>query len=81
MKLGGILSPQLFVVYVDELSYLLLNSKIECHIESTYYILPSINHIIYADDIRLFTPPPTAYKKYLIYVNNLDDLIVLLLIH
>ena len=47
-------------MYVDDLSYLLLNSKIGCHIENT-----CINHIIYADDICLFTPTPCSLQKLL----------------
>ena len=37
-RLGGILSPKLFSVYVDNLSDKLIKSKIGCHIDNLYNI-------------------------------------------
>ena len=45
---GGILSPVLFSIYVDDLFVLLSHSGIGCHIEGK-----CINHVFYADDLCL----------------------------
>ncbi len=49
VRQGGILSPFLFNVYMDELSSRLNACKIGCMIG---YII--LNHIIYADDLIIF---------------------------
>ena len=48
VRQGGILSPYLFNVYVDDLS-VKLNS---CHV-GCYYSGGCINHLMYADDLSL----------------------------
>ena len=48
---GGILSPYLFNVYVDDLS-VKLNS---CHV-GCYYSGGCINHLMYADDFVIMSP-------------------------
>ena len=58
VRQGGVLSPLLFSVYVDELLEKLKNKGIEC----------SINHILtgalgYTDDIILICPSATAMKE------------------
>ena len=45
---GGILSPSLFSVYMDDLSSLLNTSRIGCHIDDV-----CINHVFYADNLCL----------------------------
>ena len=42
---GGILSPILFNIYVDDLSAKLINLKIGCKINDVY-----VNRLMYADD-------------------------------
>ena len=53
VRQGGILSPKLFSVYVDDLSDKLIKCKIGYHIDNL-----CINHVMYADDICLMTPSP-----------------------
>ena len=74
MKQGGIFSQQLLAVYVDNLSNLLLNSKIAAVLK--------ILITLFMQMISVYShQSPAAYKGYLLCVNNLDDLTVLLLIH
>jgi hypothetical protein len=46
VRQGGILSPYLFSIYVNDLSVNLTNSKTGCCINNTF-----VNHIFYADDL------------------------------
>ena len=58
VRQGGILSPKLYSVYVDDLSDYLVKSQIGCHIDSL-----CVNHVMYADDICLMAPSPAALQK------------------
>ena len=58
VRQGGILSPKLYSVYVDDLSDYLVKSQIGCHIDSL-----CVNHVMYADDICLMAPCPAALQK------------------
>ena len=60
VRQGGILSPFLFNVYIDELSQVLRSLSRGCYINTT-----CANHILYADDSVLLAPSPTALQ-YLI---------------
>ena len=51
VRQGGIFSPSLFAVYMDDLSSLLNASRIRCHISDV-----CINHVFYADDLCLMAP-------------------------
>ena len=55
VRQGGILSPHLFNVYINELSIRLNSQFFGCHINSTCY-----NHLVYADDTVLLAPSPNA---------------------
>ena len=59
VRQGGILSPYLFNVYIDELSYKLDSSGVGCH------YLGSVNHLCYADDMVLLSPTPQGLQKLL----------------
>ena len=48
VRQGGILSPKLYSVYVDDFSDYLVKSQIGCHIDNV-----CVNHVMYADDICL----------------------------
>ena len=48
---GGVLSPFLFSVYIDDLSRLLNNVRAGCYVGNS-----CINHIFFADDICLMSP-------------------------
>ena len=58
VRQGGILSPKLYTVYVDDLSYYLVKSQIGCQIDNV-----CVNHVMYADDICLMAPSPAALQK------------------
>ena len=58
VRQGGILSPMLFNVYMDDLSYLLMNSHCGCNLNGV-----SLNHLFYADDSVLCAPSPSALQK------------------
>ena len=51
VRQGGILSPRLFAVYVDDLSKNLHDARSGCFIGHQ-----CINHVTYADDICLLAP-------------------------
>lgn len=58
VKQGGILSPYLFNVYMDDLSVDLSNMQTGCNLNNV-----CLNHIIYADDLTLLAPSVTALHK------------------
>ncbi len=57
VRQGGILSPVLFNLYVDNLSEKLNSLDIGCYVNSVCY-----NHLIYADDTVLLAPSPKALQ-------------------
>ena len=61
VKQGGILSPLLFNVYMDDLSLQLHRQPIGCSVGGTV-----VNHMLYADDIVLFAPSAKAPLHYTI---------------
>jgi len=60
VKQGGVLSPILFIVYIDELLTLLRKSNLGCHVGSNY-----IGALGYADDITLISPSLRALNEML----------------
>ena len=60
VRQGGILSPRLFVVYVDDLIIALRQSGIGCHIVNQF-----IAAIMYADDLALLAPTRSALQNLL----------------
>ena len=58
VRQGGVLSPLLFSVYIDELSLILNNSNVGCFINDT-----CVNHVFYADDICLMAPSNSGLQK------------------
>ena len=55
---GSVLSPYLFNVFIDELSYDLRATGIGCFVDNVCF-----NHIFYADDSVLMAPSPDALQK------------------
>ena len=58
IRQGGILSPSLFAVYMDDLSSLLNTSRIGCNIDDV-----CINHVFYTDDLCLMAPCAIALQE------------------
>ena len=58
VRQGGILSPFLFNLYLDDLSVALNDSKVGCMINAVY-----MNHLFYADDSVLLAPSPSGLSK------------------
>ena len=60
VRQGGILSPYLFIVYIDELSNMLNSAGIGSHIHNY-----CTNHVFYADDICVIAPSPSGLQGLL----------------
>ena len=60
VRQGGILSPRLFILYVDDLLVALRNSGAGCHIGQVFF-----DAMGYADDIILLAPSRVALEKIL----------------
>ena len=58
VRQGGILSPRLFSLYVDDLSLLLCKQNIGCFIDNV-----CVNHLFYADDICLLAPSAAGIQQ------------------
>ena len=65
VKQGGILSPHLFNVYMDDLSVNLNKLQIGC-----LYVATIMNHVMYADDLYICSPSVSGLRK-LIVVSNM----------
>ena len=64
MRQGGILSPYLFAVFMDELSCILNESIYGCKLGI------KINHLFYADDLCLLASSVFALQKLLDICNE-----------
>ena len=60
VRQGGILSPQLIAIYMDDSSVCLTQCKAGCHLNETV-----TNHVMYTDDICLMAPSAIALQKML----------------
>ena len=60
VRQGGILSPRLFIMYVDDLLILLRKSKAGCHIAELF-----VAAIMYADDLALLAPTRNSLQTLL----------------
>ena len=58
VRQGGVLSPHLFCIYMEDLSNRLIDTGIGCHINGT-----CLNHIFYADDAVLLAPTVECLQK------------------
>ena len=63
VRQGWVLSPKLFAMYVDDLSYEPTLCKSGCYIDDQ-----CMNHVIYVDDICLMTPVAIGSQKNVICV-------------
>ena len=60
VRQGGVLSPLLFCVYIDNLLLRLSSSGVGCYMGANF-----VGALAYADDIVLLSPTPTAARKLL----------------
>ena len=60
VRQGGILSPYIFAIYMDDLSVTLNNAKVGCHINNR-----CANHMLYADDLCVIAPSPRGLQSLL----------------
>ena len=60
MRQSSVLSPQLFAIYMNDLSVCLTQCKAGCHLNETV-----TNHVMYADNICLMAPSAIALQKML----------------
>ena len=65
VKQGGVISPLLFSLYVDQLFLLLKRSGVGCHVGSTY-----AGAFGYADDIALIAPSLSSFKQMMKICEN-----------
>ena len=65
VRQGGVLSPILFNIYLDDLSRTLNRSYNGCRLNGV-----SMNHLIYADDMVLLAPSPDALQSLLDICNQ-----------
>ena len=65
VRQGGILSPKLFSVYMDDLSNLLISSGIGCFLDKDCF-----NHVFYTDDLCLMAPCAIALQELLNICHN-----------
>ena len=65
VRQGGVLSPHLFNVYVDDLSQDLILSKAGCFINNV-----CVNHLMYADDTVLLAPSARGLQHLLSICQN-----------
>jgi hypothetical protein len=71
VRQGGVLSPHLFAIYVDDIVKILWRANLGCCIRSVF-----VNIFLYADDIILLAPSVSSLQKLLYVVehelSNLD---------
>ena len=60
VRQGGVLSPKLFAIYIDDLSQDLAICKSGCYINEQ-----CMNHVMYADDICLLAPSAIGLQRLL----------------
>ena len=60
VRQGGIMSPILFNVYMDDLSIIINKSDLGCHLGGV-----SVNNLLYADDTCILAPSPSALQRLL----------------
>ena len=65
VRQGGVLSPDLYCIYVDELVEILSKTGIGCHLRNTF-----LSILLYADDMALLSPSLKGLQKLLSATEN-----------
>ena len=65
VRQGGVLSPLLFCVYIDDLLLRLSKSGVGCYLGRTF-----VGALAYADDVVLLCPTPSAMRKLLLLCDD-----------
>ena len=68
VRQGGVLSPILFTLYIDDLLKELLQSNVGCYWENIF-----VGALAYADDLTLLAPSPSALRKLLAICEKSDS--------
>ena len=71
VRQGGILSPKLFSVYMDDLSNLLISSGVGCVLNKVCF-----NHVFCADDWSLMAPCAIVLQELLNIINIIYNNII-----
>ena len=66
VRQGGVLSPILFTLYIDNLLKELSHSNVGCYWKNIF-----VGALAYADDLTLLAPSPSALRNSFPYVKNL----------
>ena len=67
VRQGGVLSPLLFIIYMDELLLRLKQKGIRCYIGDYF-----VGALSYADDLALLCPSLVGLRKWFMCVKNLE---------
>jgi Reverse transcriptase (RNA-dependent DNA polymerase) len=65
IRQGGVLSPYLFAIYIDNIVESIINSSLGCHVRGM-----CVSVILYADDIVLLAPSIDALQKLIFLCEN-----------
>ncbi len=70
VRQGGILSPYLFTIYIDDLSQNLNKLNVGCKVGKAL-----INHIMYADDLALISPSVKGLRNLIKICEQIGDML------
>ena len=69
VRQGGVLSPVLFNVYMDDLSSVLNSLNVGCYLNGTM-----LNHLMYADDVVIMAPSTRSMQILLSHCDKYADM-------
>ena len=75
VRQGGILSPKLFPVYMDDLSKMLNDSGMGCYVDNV-----CVNHVFYADDLCLMAPCAIALQQLINVCHRYSIIVIIVLL-
>ena len=65
VRQGGVLSPVLFDIYINDLSVVLNNLNVECYFNET-----KTNRLMYADDLVIISPSARSLQILFEWMNE-----------